>query len=370
MQVSVDPEILGLGKSGRTRSGRARMEKLTPAERTALAKQGAAARWQEERIEVPEVVHRATHTGELKLKLGQDDLVIKCAVLADRATRVISRNAVFRAFGRTKRGRAKSDNRVPNMPSFIDAKNLQPFVVRHIDGGLNQIVYKDRRNRLSAGYNALLLPKLCNIYLDARRERVATKQQARLAEAAEILLGALGTVGIIALVDEATGFQDVRDRQALEEILNQYIGRELAKWAKRFPDEFYKEMFRLRGWQYDPTSSRRPMQMARITIDLVYDRIGPGLTQELQDRRQEIFENTGRRGKLRQILTPDVGHPALQHHLSGLIFIGKLFKDGDWDGYYQAVDKVAQRYNRTLLLPFGDDAIDVSPTAQPPSAQL
>ena len=179
-----------------------------------------------------------------------------------------------------------------------------------------------------------------------------TKRQEPLAVAAEILLGALGSVGIIALVDEATGFQRVRDSQALQDILNMYIGKELAKWAKRFPDEFYKEIFRLRGWNYDPKSSKRPMYMARITIDLVFDRIGPGLTKELQERRQEIFEATGKRGKLHQVMTPDVGHPALQHHMSGLIFLTKAFKE--WEPFYEAVETVAPRYNRTLKFAFDD----------------
>jgi P63C domain len=353
------PVILTPSPSGRVRSGKARMEKMTPEERSELARQGASARWS--RVgEIDQVIYRASHTGKLTLRLGEEDLVIQCAVLDDKVTRVISRNAVFRAFGRTKRGRAKSENRVPNMPTFMDAKNLQPFVIKNIDGGLNQIAYKDIEGRLNTGYNALLLPKLCNVYLDARRARATTVGQNKLAEAAEILLGALGTVGIVALVDEATGFQDVRDRQALEEILNQYIGSELAKWAKRFPDEFYKEVFRLQGWHYDPTNSRRPMQMAKLTIDLVYDRIGPGLTKELQGKRQEIYEATGRRGKLQQILTPEVGHPALQHHLSGLIFLAKSYADNDWMGFYSAVDRVAKRYNRTMLLPFADEPIGAS----------
>jgi len=346
------------------RSGQARMKLLSPEQRSELAKDAARARWAIDSTESDGVVFKAIHTGELKLDIGNGEpLVIQCAVLEDRVTRVISRNAVFRAFGRTKRGRAKDENRVPNMPSFADAKNIQPFIMKHMDGGLKQIVYEDQRGKQNAGYNALILPKLCNVYLDARRQEALTKRQDDLAVAAEILLGALGSVGIIALVDEATGFQHVRDSQALQEILNLYIGKELAKWAKRFPDEFYKEIFRLRGWNYDPTSSKRPMYMARITIDLVFDRIGPGLTRELQERRQEILESTGKRGKLHQVMTPDVGHPALQHHISGLIFLAKAFKE--WGPFYEAVDKVAQRYNRTLALPF-----DESDTIQVGSSEL
>lgn len=57
-------------------------------------------------------------------KMVQDEM----AVIED-GTRVITQSAVFRAFGRTKRGRSKDDIRALNRPAFIDAKNLQPFIV-------------------------------------------------------------------------------------------------------------------------------------------------------------------------------------------------------------------------------------------------
>jgi hypothetical protein len=61
---------------------------------------------------------------------------------------------------------------------------------------------------------------------------------------------------------------------------------------------------------------------------------------------------TGKKGKLQQALTPDVGHPALKDHLSGLTFIGKGFADGDWEGFQRFVDRAMPAYNRTLPLPF------------------
>jgi signal transduction histidine kinase len=42
------------------------------------------------------------------------------------------------------------------------------------------------------------------------------------------------------------------------------------------------------------------------------------------------------------VLTPDVGHPALQHHLSGVTFTARGFDDGDWDGFYHFMDRTAE----------------------------
>jgi hypothetical protein len=94
------------------------------------------------------------------------------------------------------------------------------------------------------------------------------------------------------------------------------------------------------------------MLLAQMTIDLVYDRIGPGLTQELKARRAENKQQTGKSGHLHRLMTPDVGHPALQHRLSGITFLAKAFPNSAYEDFYQAMDRVAPRKNTTLLLPF------------------
>ena len=89
-----------------------------------------------------------------------------------------------------------------------------------------------------------------------------------------------------------------------------------------------------------------------VTVDVVYDRIGPGLTEELKKRKAEKIKEGGRGHKLHQWLTEEIGHPALAHHLSGVTFMARMFNDGDWKGFHDALDRVAQPYNKTMLLPF------------------
>jgi hypothetical protein len=208
------------------------------------------------------------------------------------------------------------------------------------------------------GYEAMILPDICAVIIDAAQklERPGKKLK-ELASRAATLQHGFAIVGIIALVDEATGYQAFRDRHALQKILDRYIGKELAKWAERFRDEFYEQMFRLRGWTYDPGSSRRPMAMAQMTVDLVYDRLGPGLTKELKAKELDRREKEGGKRHLHRWLTPEVGHPELERHLSGLTFMAKSYGDGDWERFHRAVDRSAPKYNRTLLLPFPDEEI-------------
>jgi hypothetical protein len=122
------------------------------------------------------------------------------------------------------------------------------------------------------------------------------------------------SAGIIALIDEVTGYQEIRDREALQQILDKYLRKEYAAWAKRFPDDFYREMFRLRGWQWRGMKVNRPSVVGRYTKDLVYSRLAPGIPEELE-RHNPKDDKGNRKSKHHQWLTEDIGHPALAQHL-------------------------------------------------------
>jgi P63C domain-containing protein len=124
------------------------------------------------------------------------------------------------------------------------------------------------------------------------------------------ILFCLAHTGIIALVDEATGYQYLRARQALEEILEKFIATEFRKWAKTFPDEFCREIFRLRGWEFQEATVKRTPLIGKITLDLVYDRLAPGVRQRLEEINPKN-EKGYRKHKLFQRLTEDVGDPDL-----------------------------------------------------------
>ena len=124
-------------------------------------------------------------------------------------------------------------------------------------------------------------------------------------------------IGIIALVDEATGYQQIREQRALATILEKFIADELQPWTKTFPYEFYEQIFRLKGWP-GPHGVKKPSVIGHYTNDFVYDRLAPGVLQELG--RLNPKTPTGyRRHKLFQWFTPDLGHPKLKEHLAAVI---------------------------------------------------
>lgn len=287
---------------------------------------------------------KSTHEG--KITLG--DLVIPCAVLTD-GTRVISYSAVFKAFGRTKRG-TQDDRRVPDMPAFLNANNLQPFVSNDLKGVLDKIDYTDKNGKGGQGFDANILPLLCKLYLDARAAEKLVKSQLPLARASEILLLALSKIGIIALVDEATGYQYERERSELQAIIQLYIETELQPWQKRFPDEFYKEIFRLRGWQFTVKNIKaKPGVIGKWTKDLIYKQLPKGVMTELYDQTPKT-ESGKLATQLHRSLTIDVGHPHLNRQIISVVTLMNISKN--WAEFLKFFKK---KFDPQQELNFGED---------------
>jgi hypothetical protein len=272
---------------------------------------------------------KATHQG--KINIGDKEL--NCAVLED-GTRVLSTAAIFKAFNRPRKGKGKEEYRVTEMPSFIDANNLQPYVHKALGDGTDFSVKYISNGRELSGYKAEIVPLLCEIYLSAREEGKLTVSQMPLAVASEILVRSLSKLGIIALIDEATGYQADRDRDELQTILSKYISEEYLSWTKTFPDEFYIQMFRLKNWEYK--GKPKPPIVGTYTNKLVYEQLPATVLEELKSKSPKV--NNYRRHRLFQFLTQHTGIPHLDKHLVAVI---TLMKSCDtWDEFMVRFEKV------------------------------
>ena len=242
------------------------------------------------------------------LKIGDTELDV--AVLED-GTRMITQTAVFRALGRDPRG----NSRIDQIPAFMDAKNLQSLISSDLREVIKRVPYLDKNNREKEGYKADILPLVADLYLRARQAGILTTNQIDTAQKAEILIRSLARIGITALVDEATGYQYERERNELQKILKAFISEELLKWEKRFPDDFYKEIFRLNGWDFTVSGiKKRPSIIGKWTNTLIYNELSVGVLQELK-------ENTPKHAHYHQRLTLDIGQPNLTAQIYKVIGI-------------------------------------------------
>lgn len=266
-----------------------------------------------------------------KIPIG--DIQIHCAVLDD-GTRVLTASSIFEAFGRSRKGQ---NNRLEiegtKLPPFVAAKNLEPFIDQSVIERTRLIEYRDGKT-LKAGYTASLLPKVCEVYLAARRAQVLTSNQHTVANQAEILLGALAQVGIDALVDEATGYQLDRKHDALRLLLSKYISEGLQKWIHTFPDTFFVELDRL--YDNEPTNARnRPQYYGRFINKHVYEPIEHGYVKKQLDVLN-IKEDGKRRARFHQWLS-DSGRSILIHQIGRVQMLMEMC--ADIEKFKQAADK-------------------------------
>jgi hypothetical protein len=198
------------------------------------------------------------------------------------------------------------------------------------------------------GYDASILVAVCGVWLEARKQGKLQKQQLGKAQAAEALTLALADTGVVALIDEATGYQDERARDALAKIFTTFLAKERQKWALTFPIDFYREIYRLRGWKFEPWNTKRPSVVAHWTDDFVYDRLAPGLTEEL--RNKNPVAETGRRThKHHQWFNPERGHPKLKEHIAGVIAL--LRASEDWKSFIRGLNRAYPKFGETIEMP-------------------
>jgi hypothetical protein len=326
---------------GRARGGVARAKSLSASERREIAKIGARARWDAD--ELPQAI---CSSEDHPLKIAGAELD---AYVLEDGTRVLSQAALLRALGRNPRAATRS----ATVPPMLQAASLEPFVTPELLKAATPVHFRTPVGTRSNGYKAELLPQICEVYLKARDAHALTPNQKGIAIQADILMRGFATVGIIALVDEATGYQDLRSKQALARILEQFVDKELQVWIKTFPDDYYREMFRLRDLHFPDGSVKRPQYFGLLTNDIVYKRLAPGVLDEL--KRITPKDEAGRPShRYFQRLTSNHGYPKLREHLGSVVTIMKL-SDG-WADFMEKLDRLHPRFGETPQFPldFGD----------------
>jgi hypothetical protein len=337
--------------AGRAKGGYARADSLTAEQRSLIAKEAAAKRWTnvaKPTSDMPRVIEGYSSTLDLA------GTKLPCAVVdgPDGIKRVLSETGITKAILGTRSGASRRLKKAAEdggglLPLFVAPRQLNPFITTDLrDGPLKAIDYVDG-DRVIRGYDASILVAVCGVWLKARAAGVLQKQQLSKAHQAEALTLALADTGVTALIDEATGYQDDRAKDALAKIFTSFLAKERQKWALTFPLDFYKEIYRLRGWKFEPWNSKRPSVIAAWTDDFVYDRLAPGLTEELRSKNP-VADSGRRTHKHHQWFNADKGHPKLKEHIAGVIAL--LRAADNWESFKRGLDRAYPKFGETIPL--------------------
>jgi P63C domain len=351
MLAMTDREI-----KGRARGGFATAANMTPDERQERAKAAAQKRWSKV-ARADDDLPRVLESFKSKLEIA--GATIPCAIVMgpNGIQRVLSENGVTKAVLGDRSGASKKLKKLAaeagaHLPVFAAPSQLKRFISNDLmDGPFKPIDYMDG-SRLVRGYDASILPAVCKLWLTARAAGALQEQQLDKAFKAEVLLLALADTAMVSLVDEATGYQAVRPQNALQSYLELVIRRELAVWAKKFPDEFYENIYKLRGWTWPGMSKNRYSVVANYTTNLIYDRLGPGITEELINKTP-MTDKGYRPNRLHQWLSDEIGDPMLATHMASIINFQRLAIANryGWKRFVHMVDQVMPRRGKTLELP-------------------
>lgn len=318
--------------------GKATAQKMTAEERKARAMKGVEAR--KRKANMPKVAYK----GEIKI----GDVIMPCFVL-DNEKRVLS--------GRGLQDALKLVDEAPHakkagsrLPRLFNNKSLQPFLYKGLEmDHYTPIECYDGAKKIH-GYEATILPDICDAVLEARLHgKTDTPRMSIIADQCEVLVRAFARVGITALVDEATGYQNAREKNALAKIFEKFVAKELQPWIKTFPDEYYKQLFRLYGYDYPNPNKKnfRPQFFGNVTNKVVYKKLAPELLPELKKQSKKLGSKNAR---LHQTLTKDLGHPKLREHLGSIVTLMKLSKNKD--EFFKMVDQVHPDFNENYTFDF------------------
>jgi hypothetical protein len=270
-----------------------------------------------------EKIVRATHKGFLPIGGVQ----IPCYVLEDK-TRLITQRGIQKTIGMSTSGGTKGAHRTAQFVSSLEAKfpepqdlsvrMFKPMVFMPYKGG----------GKPAYGYEATTLIDLCEFILKCHDLDILSPRNENLAAKSNVVIRAFAKVGIIAVIDEVTGYQEDRDKEELQKILAAYIAPNLMPYTMRFSEEFWKNLFRLRGWQYHGLSSgkvspRGPRYAGKLTDELIYKQLPPNVRAELR-KKCPTNDNYQRSKKLYRFLSEDVGDPHLTKQVAIVTTLMKI----------------------------------------------
>ena len=287
-----------------------------------------------------EVILKAEY-GSDKTPLTLGETEVPCYVLED-GTRVLSGRAIQKAIG-------YNGSSGDWLRKFVNTKSIAGAIKAEIIAGLSEPIKFMRIDSggsqpITYGYEATKLIDLCDALMDLNRAGVLKENQKIYAIQAEMIIRSVAKVGIIALVDEVTGYEKAREKDALQLFLQRFLEDEKGKWVRTFPPEFFEAIFKMKGWTWKQASTKKPQVVGHYINNYVYARIGPKILEELR-RRNPKDEKGNRKGKHPQWIDPDYGHPKLKEHL-GILTAFARATGFNWNNWNRMVERALPKFNK------------------------
>lgn len=266
---------------------------------------------------------RALWWGELVL----GDEAASCFVLDD-GRRVISRTGATDVLTGGKGG--------GNLESYLGVESLAQYLPPDLEDQWIDFEIPEVTNKNARGISAETFLDLCTAYVRARDDDAPlTMRQVEIAIKAGMVLAASAKVGLIALIDEATGYQYERAQDALQMKLRLYLEEEMRQWEKTFPDELWQQFGRLTRWEGPIT--KRPKYWGKLVMELIYGYLDADVADWLRKNAPQPRHGQN----YHQWLSSQYGLRRLMEHLWKVIGMAQAC-----DSMLQLRERMAETYGR------------------------
>ncbi len=301
-----------------------------------------------------ELLPKASHYGELPL----NGFFLSAAVVDGK--RIFSERSLATAFGIKGGGaywsRKKTTiNNSAVLPEYLSANYLSEFITKELREKLNSAVdYISTSGMRSRGVDATILADICDVYVTAKRtfdtRGIINENINIVAKNAYDMIKGFAKVGIIALVDEVTGYDKIREKTVLQQFLEKFLLEEKGKLIPSYPDEFFESIFRMKNFTWkNINTGRKPQWMGHVINDVVYSRIAPKVLDLLRSKNPAIKNiETGkkyRKHKHTEFIDVNYGHPKLQEHLNFVVLLARA-SGYNWNAFKKLIDRSLPKYHK------------------------
>lgn len=269
------------------------------------------------------------------------------AVLDDiYRTRVFSERSLSNAFGFKGSGKYWQDrkNDAAVLPPYLSNKYIKEFVSKELEAILTAAIsYVSVSGVVSTGVPANVLPKICDVFVRAAKKYPENENIVAAGESAYEIIMAFSEYGVIKWVDKITGYKYEEEDHVILQQLALYVAPDILEWQKEFQSDFYKEIFRLKGWAYNPYSVSRPGVVGTYTNQYIYSFLPTNVFKFIKNRTPKS-KSGNYTVRLHQSLNDAVGKEALRNQLISVTTILKLAKS--WE---QFKSQFQELYGQTSL---------------------
>lgn len=251
-------------------------------------------------------IPRALFSGTIEI--GEHSLP---AYVLEDETRVFSTRGMLTSLGYKENSNANE---------VFNSKTLKPYMLAHGNPYSDKAVIEFRTDLgvKARGYDVEKFLDVCQAISEAFDRGELKGRNALAGLQANAILRATSKVGIIALVDEATGYQYVRQENALQFKLKLYLAEEMRAWEKTFPDLLWIQFAKLTGYEGDATK-RRPRYWGYLVMEYIYRSLEPDVANYIKENKPPA-----RKGRnYHQYYNEEYGVKALTDHINQVIGVAR-----------------------------------------------